>query len=282
MFTKQNMQRKNSLMRSSILYIAVALLTLLSSCASLRNNIKDVPYFQNSRKVVLDTAATKFDLLIRPQDALNVFVHSKDEAAVAQLNMRERRAMEAGKNLQQNALSGFYNYLVDVDGTIDYPMVGKVRVLGLTVEQAAALIREKLTAYFHDDPSLTVNVQVSNFYVSVLGEVKAPQTFDVARPRITLLEALAKAGDLTIYGKRDNVKLLRQQDNGEYEIHELDLRDANVLNSPYYYLQQRDIVYVEPNAVQAENAQVGRTTRLWVRGASITISLGSLLYRVLR
>jgi len=116
----------------------------------------------------------------------------------------------------------------------------------------------------------------------VLGEVRSPQTFDVTRPRLTILEALAQAGDLTVYGKRDNVKLLRQQDNGEYEIHELDLRDANILNSPYYYLQQRDIVYVEPNEVAAQETKVGQTTRLWVRGALITVSLGSLLYRVLQ
>ena len=90
------------------------------------------------------------------------------------------------------------------------------------------------------------------------------------------------AGDMTIYGKRDNVKILREQIDGTYEVHELDMRDANILNSPYYYLQQRDIVYVEPNEAMAQNAKVGRTTQLWVRGASITISLGSLLYRVLQ
>ena len=89
------------------------------------------------------------------------------------------------------------------------------------------------------------------------------------------------AGDMTIYGKRDNVKLLREQPNGEYEIHELDFRDVNILNSPYYYMQQRDILYVEPNPVMTQNASIGQTTQLWVRGISITISLGTLLYRVL-
>ena len=112
--------------------------------------------------------------------------------------------------------------------------------------------------------------------------MKKPNTYTVSRPKITILEALAQAGDMTIYGKRDNVKLLRELPDGTYEIHELDLRDANILNSPYYYLQQRDIVYVEPNEAMAQNAKVGTTTRLWVRGASITISLGSLLYRVLQ
>ena len=90
------------------------------------------------------------------------------------------------------------------------------------------------------------------------------------------------AGDMTIYGKRDNVKILREIPDGTYEVHELDMRDANILNSPYYYLQQRDIVYVEPNEVMVQESKIGRTTQLWVRGASITISLGSLLYMVLQ
>jgi polysaccharide export outer membrane protein len=172
--------------------------------------------------------------------------------------------------------------VVENNGEIDYPLIGKVKVVGMTIEQAAQLIHDRLTPFFSEDPALTVNVRIANFYVSVLGEVRSPQTFDVTRPRLTILEALAQAGDLTVYGKRDNVKLLRQQDNGEYEIHELDLRDANILNSPYYYLQQRDIVYVEPNEVAAQETKVGQTTRLWVRGALITVSLGSLLYRVLQ
>ena len=115
-----------------------------------------------------------------------------------------------------------------------------------------------------------------------MGEVREPNTFTLSRPKVTILEALAMAGDMTIYGKRDNVKLLRELPDGTYEVHELDLRDANILDSPYYYLQQRDIVYVEPNEAMKQNAEIGTTTRLWVRGASITISLGSLLYRVLR
>ena len=127
-----------------------------------------------------------------------------------------------------------------------------------------------------------VNTYIHNYDISVLGEVKSPNTFNIGRNKCTVLEALAMAGDMTIYGKRDNVKILRELPDGTYEVHELDIRDANILNSPYYYLQQRDIVYVEPNEAMAQNAKIGQTTQLWVRGASITISLGSLLYRVLQ
>jgi polysaccharide export outer membrane protein len=128
----------------------------------------------------------------------------------------------------------------------------------------------------------TVNVMIDNFEVTVMGEVKTPNTFTISRPKVSILEALAMAGDMTIYGNRDNVKVLRELPNGEYEIHQLDLRDANILNSPYFYLHQRDIVYVEPNEAMAQNSKLGRTRQLWIRGASITVSLGSLLYRVLQ
>jgi len=268
--------------------IAVFATTCCLASCSIGKNVSDVPYFQNSRTLFSQNGAQPGDvpsqvpdLLIRPGDQVNVFVHSRDEMAVANLNLLERRGMTPGLGMHANTQSGFYNYLVDSNGEIDYPLIGKIRVQGLTVEQAAQNIRVGLSEYFHDDPSLNINVRIANFYVSVLGEVKAPQTFDVTRPRITVLEALAMAGDLTVYGKRDNVKLLRQQDSGEYEIHELDLRDAALLNSPYYYLQQRDIIYVEPNSVKAQNSLLGTTRQLWIRGASITISLGSLLYRVL-
>ena len=117
-----------------------------------------------------------------------------------------------------------------------------------------------------------VNVNIENYDISVMGEVKEPNTFTLSRPKVTILEALAMAGDMTIYGKRDNVKLLREMPNGEYEIHELDLRDANILDSPYYYLQQRDIVYVEPKKVKARNAYQSIYTGYWLSIPSTVLS----------
>jgi polysaccharide export outer membrane protein len=104
----------------------------------------------------------------------------------------------------------------------------------------------------------------------------------VGREKISILEALAQAGDLTIYGVRDRVKLIREDATGQKEIHVLNLNDANIINSPYYYLQQNDIVYVEPNKVKARNSSVGATTSLWFTATSIVISLASLLYNVLK
>lgn len=260
--------------------LVVFLILLLCSCA----NYKEVPYFQNSGMVDLRNSKQQFDLIIQPQDELNIFVYSPlNKELAASFNMRERVGLKVGQKIgnEQN-LGGFYRYLVDTDGNIEFPEVGKIHVSGLTIEKASAAVKDALKPFFKDDNSYMVTTYMLNYYVSVLGEVKNPGSFTVERNRMTVLEALAQAGDMTIYGKRDNVKILRELPDGTYEVHELDMRDANILNSPYYYLQQRDIVYVEPNEAMAQNAKIGQTRQLWLRGASITVSLGSLLYRVLQ
>ena len=126
-----------------------------------------------------------------------------------------------------------------------------------------------------------VTVRMTNYKISVLGEVNRQGMYTVGNEKITILEALAQAGDLTIYGVRTNVKLIREDSTGQKSIHVLDLTDANVINSPYYYLQQNDIVYVEPNKVKSQNSSVGSMTTLWFSATSILISLTSLLYNIL-
>ena len=123
---------------------------------------------------------------------------------------------------------------------------------------------------------------MASYSVSVLGEVNRPGTFQVSREKITILEALAQAGDLTIYGVRDRVKLIREDATGQKSMITLNLNDANIVTSPYYYLQQNDVVYVEPNKVKAQNSMVGQTTSLWISATGILISLASLLTNILR
>lgn len=267
---------KGMISNYSLLLIVVG---FIYSCA----HYKDVPYFQNAKEVDLSNSKHQFDLIIQPQDQLNIFVDSENKELAASFNLRERVGIQAGQKLNEAAqMGGFYRYLVDAEGNIEFPLAGKIHVAGLTIEQVNAEVKKALLPYFKDEKSFTVNAYMLNYYVSVLGEVKSPGSFTVQRNKMNILEALAQAGDMTIYGKRDNVKLLRERPDGTYEVHEFDMRDANILNSPYYYLRQRDIVYVEPNEAMVQNAKVGTTTRLWVRGAAITISLGSLLYRVLQ
>jgi polysaccharide export outer membrane protein len=123
---------------------------------------------------------------------------------------------------------------------------------------------------------------MANYKISVLGEVARPGMYQVGNEKINILEALAQAGDLTIYGVRDSVKLIREDATGKKEIHSLNLNDANIISSPYYYLQQNDIVYVEPNKVKARNSNIGTSTTLWFTATSILISLTSLMYNILK
>ena len=260
--------------------VATLLLLLLHSCS----NYKDIPYFQNAQQFKDDGTVGLYDIQIKPKDQLSIFVFSPtDPDAVAQFNLREPRPMDVTEErISTYAGRTIYVYLVDNDGNIDFPEVGKVHLAGMTIEQANQCIKEKIAPYVQATTDYLVNTYIRNYEVSVMGEVKRPNTFTTGRNKMTVLEALAQAGDMTVYGRRDKVKVLREVADGTYEVHELDMRDANVLNSPYYYLQQRDIVYVEPNEAMIQNSKVGTTTRLWVRGIGITISLGSLLYRVLK
>ena len=267
-------------MKSTKLYKYLFLmmsLNILYACS----NYKDIPYFQNAEAFDGSKGAEVHDMTIKSKDKLTIFVSTPNSRDADVFNLREA---EAFKNVKQNVVSygyNLHNYLVDNEGNIDFPLIGKVKVAGMTLSQTNSYIEKLIKPYFKEGTNYIVNTRITNFEVSVMGEVAKPNTFTISRTQINVLEALAMAGDMTIYGKRDNVKVLRELPDGTYEAHELDMRDVNVLNSPYYNLQQRDIVYVEPNEVKAQNAKIGETTRLWIRGASVTISLGSLLYMVL-
>ena len=151
---------------------------------------------------------------------------------------------------------------------------------GLTKGEAEDLIREKLSTYLKETP--IVNVRMSNYKISVLGEVARPGTFTVSNEKVNVLEALAMAGDMTVYGIRNNVKLIREDSIGRKEIVELNLNDANLILSPYYYLRQNDILYVTPNSTKAKNSEIGSSTSLWISVTSTMVSVVSLLFNILK
>ena len=127
-----------------------------------------------------------------------------------------------------------------------------------------------------------VNVRMTNYKISVLGEVNHPGTFTVSNEKVNVLEALAMAGDMTVYGLRDNVKLIREDADGRRQIIPLNLNDAGVIVSPYYYLQQNDIIYVTPNKTKAKNSDIGSSTSLWFSATSILVSIASLVINIVR
>lgn len=248
---------------------------LLASCGSTKN----VAYFQNSDSVDLSNSQVLYDARIMPKDVLNITVTATDAEAALPFNMTVPTTLnQAQTSTYAQAL--LQSYLVDNDGDVDFPKIGRVHLGGLTKTEAEKLICEKIKPYMSANENPIVTVRMTNYKISVLGEVNRPGMYTVGNEKITVLEALAQAGDLTIYGVRNNVKLVREDSTGLKSIHVLNLNDANIINSPYYYLQQNDMIYVEPNKVKAQNSSVGSMTTLWFSATSILISIATLVVNI--
>lgn len=256
--------------------MAVAAVMVLCGCSSTKN----VAYFQNSDSVDLSASKTLYDARIMPKDILTITVSTIDDNASVPFNMTVATPLTQGSRSTYSQPM-LQSYLVDNNGNVEFPRIGTIHLGGLTKAEAEKLICDRIKPYMSEAENPIVTVRMSNYKISVLGEVTRPGMYTVTNEKISILEALAQAGDLTIYGVRDNVKLIREDSTGEKAIHVLNLNDANLINSPYYYLQQNDIVYVEPNKVKAQNSSVGSMTTLWFSATSILISLTSLLYNIL-
>ena len=252
---------------------------LLSSCGS----VKNIAYLQNSEEIDFTRSEYLYDARIMPKDILTITVNTVNPEAAEPFNLIVRPKLSATNTVTATGGGGsLQTYLVDNKGFIDFPVIGAIEVGGLTKSMCEQLIHDKIKPYLNAAENPVVTVRMSNYKISVLGEVNRPGMFTVGNEKINILEALAQAGDLTIYGVRDKVKLIREDARGRKEIHTINLNDANIISSPYYYLQQNDIVYVEPNKVKARNSAVGQTTSLWFSGTSILVSLTSLLYNILK
>ena len=260
----------------SLAFLAATLL-LVTSCGT----SKSIAYIQNSDSINYDNSRYLYDAKIMPKDQLTISVNTVNPDASLPYNLLLQNAYTQGRTIASGGQM-LMPYLVDNNGYINFPVVGKLKVAGLTKTECQDLILEKIRPFMAESENPVVTVIMSSYSVSVLGEVNHPGSFQVGREKITIFEALSQAGDLTIYGVRDKVKLIREDATGKKEIHTLDLTDANIVTSPYYYLQQNDIVYVEPNKVKAQNSRVGNATTLWVSGTSILISLASLIVNILR
>ncbi|ALO48417.1 polysaccharide biosynthesis/export family protein [Hoylesella enoeca] len=254
-------------------FASFAFLLLICSCAG----SKKVAYLQNADEISLADSKGLYDARIMPKDMLTVTVSTITPEAAKPFNLTVANTSESS-----SASVGVQSYLVDNDGNINFPVVGHIHVVGLTKNQCQDLIRDKVKPYLAETENPVVTVRMSSYHVTVLGEVSGPKVIPVTTEKMNILEALASAGDLTIYGKRNNVMLIREDATGEKSVHRLNLNDANLINSPYYYLQQNDIVYVQPNGVKAKGASIGPSTSLWFSFVGIVTSVASLLYNILR
>ena len=257
--------------------IFLLLSVMLSSCGS----TKKIAYLQNSDSINFDQSRFLYDARIMPKDQITISVNTTTPEVSIPFNLLLQNSYTQGRAINSSS-STLMPYLVDNEGYINFPIIGKLKVGGLTKSEAEQLVTEKIRPYMAETENPVVTVTMASYSVSVLGEVNRPGTFQVSREKISILEALAQAGDLTIYGVRDRVKLIREDATGKKSVETLNLNDANIINSPYYYLQQNDVVYVEPNNIKAQNSKVGQTTTLWFSATSILVSLTSLLYNILK
>ena len=220
-----------SLIKSKLLIAGIVMSMFLTSCASRQ----DVVYFQNAKSFETIVDTDTFTAKLKVGDVVSIYVSTLDPTVTQPYNL----VRSAG------AQGELIDYLIDIEGNIDYPVLGKIKLLGLTVEEAKALFKKKFAeGQLLKDP--VIIFRVLNFRVTVAGEVNRPGVYPVSGERISILEALGMAGDLTIKGRRDNILIVRDF-NGAKTYTRIDLTNKEVFNSPVYYLTQNDYVYVEPN-----------------------------------
>lgn len=248
---------------------------LFSAC----NSTKEVVYLQDVVPLKQQDIERKYEVFIHEDDLLSIMVNSKDPELALPFNMPLITYQIGSESSGQQRVLG---YLVDTNGDIDFPILGKLHVAGLSRLELRDLIKEKLiSGDYIKDPVVTV--QFLNYKVSVMGEVARPGSFTITGDRITLLEALSMAGDLTIYGRRDRVAVIREE-NGKRTILFHDLRSSEIFTSPCYYLQQNDIVYVEPNKAKAGQRDINQnnSVSVWLSAVSVLAAVASLLVTVLK
>lgn len=246
-----------------------------------------ITYFQDLRPGESEqqvVAAT--EIKVRPGDKLSIIVNSRDPQLTQLFNLPYVGQQIGQGSVTSNATSGnsqgVSGYTVDEQGMIDFPVLGKIVIAGKNREEIAAFIKEELLAKnLVKDPVVTV--EYMNLCISVLGEVASPGRYSIDRDKVTLLDAISMAGDLTIYGKREKVLVLREE-NGVQRVYGVNLCSAEHLyTSPVYYLRQNDVVYVEPNNVRARQATVNgnnvRSTSFWISLASLLTTIAVLVFK---
>lgn len=256
--------------------MALAFVLSLGSCST----PKQISYFQDLRPGESEMSlVAPMEITMRPKDKLSILVNSQDMRLTNLFNL-PIISQQVGQEISSGTNRGLSGYTVDSKGDIDFPVLGKIHIEGMTREQVAAHIKQELQS--HDlvkDPVVTV--EFMNLTVSVMGEVNKPGRYNIDKDNITILDALSQAGDLTIYGKREKVLVLRNEE-GKQRVYGVDLCSGNhIYSSPVYYLQQGDVVYVEPNDTKARQSTVNgnnvRSTSFWISLASLLTSIAILI-----
>ncbi len=239
------------------------------SCASR----KTVAYYQNIDQLSSQDSSVSFETKLQPDDLLMILVMASTPEAAAPFNMPSV-IMQSNTEIELQQMR-MNSYLIDYKGFIQFPVIGSIQLGGLTREEAVGKLNTELSKYITKP---AVNLRILNFKVTVQGEVTQPGVHNITSERITLTEALSLSGDLTVYGKRDNILIIREKD-GKKEIARVDITKADFLNSPYYYLTQNDVVYVEPNKTKVNSSAVGPNTTIVISAVSLIVTIIALTVR---
>jgi len=249
--------------------LSVITVLFLSSCAQK----KDIVYYQNIDQFATGTASASFEPKLQPDDLLMIVVSAENPEVAAPFNLY---AVTIQSNLETAGNQPrLQTYLVDSKGEISFPVIGNIKLGGLTRSEAMVKLKELLGVYIKNP---TVNMRILNYKITIQGEVTRPGTYPIQSERITLLEAVSMAGDLTVYGKRNNILVLREMD-GKVTSTRVDLTNSNFINSPFYYLKQNDVVYVEPNKTKVNSSVIGPNITVAISAISLLITIIALTTR---
>lgn len=241
----------------------------ITSCVSK----KDIIYFQND-DIDQTKVSNSYKTIIKPDDLLQITIAALDVETVRPFNLTVVNFSTSSNNAMgmQQQLS----YLVDTKGEIDFPVLGKLAVGGLSRDELIALLKEKLDPDYIKSPN--INIRIANFKVSVLGDVRMPGSYTIPNERITILEALALAGDTNISADRRDIMVQREEDGKKVQ-YKVDLLSNKLFTSPIYYLQQNDIIYVKQNYARIQSASANSNTTLFISVTGLIITIVSLLIR---
>lgn len=254
-------------LKTHLLFLSISL--FLFSCGSKQN----VVYFQEIDSIGSSIAINNYSPVIHPDDQLTINISALDQDAVRPFNLPAVSFIREGGDIGRAAQQ---TYLVDTNGNIDFPVLGTLKLEGLNRIQATNLIKDLLKEYIVNP---IVNIRTVNFKVTVLGEVNRPGSYTIPNERITILEALGLAGDMTIQAERKNVLIVREE-NGKKTYHRIDMTSEDVFNSPVYYLTQNDMIYVQPNTSRIRSSAIGPSTRVTLGVISTLVTVAALVISI--
>jgi len=270
----------NKLTISALIVLSVL---FISSCAP----VKNIAYFQKfdvqTKKNVKPEKNIDlvYEARIKPKDLLSITVVSSEPEASRMYNLVVPQIAEPTNQNSMFSQPTLQTYLVDNDGNIEFPVFGKIKAGGYTRAELEETLHKKLAAAFSKESPI-ITIRFTNYSVNILGEVQRPGKFVTSNDRLTIFEGIALAGDLTIYGRRDNVKVLRETADGTKLYITLNLNDKNIIYSPAYYLEQNDVVYVEPNKSHSRSSNFGTAETFGISSLSILLTVTSLVFTILK